>query len=69
MDTVITVQFCCPGVRDVHGVPKVKRKKKFDKQIVALPLQKMGEKNVVPKSGESKKKKCYVYNIFTINHT
>ena len=31
--------------------------------------QKWGGKNVVPKSGESKKKKkCYVYNIFTINH-
>ena len=27
-----------------------------------------GGKNVVPKSGESKKKKCYVYNIFKINH-
>ena len=30
---------------------------------------KWGKKNVVPKSGESKKKKCYVHNIFTINHT
>ena len=27
-----------------------------------------GGKNVVPKSRESKKKKCYVHNIFTINH-
>ena len=30
-------QFCFPGVR---GVPEVKRKKKFDKLIVAMPLPK-----------------------------
>ena len=34
---------------------------------MALPKME-GEKNVVPKSGDSKKKKCYVHNIFTINH-
>ena len=37
--------------------------------IVAMALPKMGgKKKVVPKSGESKKIKCYVHNIFTINH-
>ena len=30
-------QFCCSGVR---GVPEVKRKKNFDKLIVAMPLPK-----------------------------
>ena len=42
-------------------------KKKFV-TIVAMALPKMGGKNVVPKSRESKKKKCYVHNIFIINH-
>ena len=42
-------------------------KKKFV-TIVAMTLPKMGGGgNVVSKSGESKKKKCYVHNIFTIN--
>ena len=79
-----SAQFCCPGVRGVRGVPKVKnKKKKFDKlivamslpkqgkkiiTIVAMALPKMGGKKVVPKSRESKKKKSYVHNIFTINH-
>ena len=81
-----SVQFCCLGVRGVRGVPKVKRKKKnFDKLIVAMPLPKQGKKycnncgngiaengekkkKVVLKFGENKKKKCYVHNIFTINH-
>ena len=36
--------------------------------IVAMTLLKMGEKKSGPKSGESKKKKCYVHNIFIINH-
>ena len=55
----------------------------FDKLIVAMPLPKQekkncnncgnsiaenGGKNVIPKSRKSKKKKCYVHNIFTINH-
>ena len=37
-----SVQFCCLGVRDVRGVPKVKRKrkKKIDKLIVAMLLPK-----------------------------
>ena len=38
---IFCVQFCGPGVR---GVPKVKRKKKFDKLIVAMPLPKQGKK-------------------------
>ena len=81
-------QFYCPGVRGVRGVPKVKRKKNWQTNcgnaiaeiggkkfvtIVAVALPKMGGKNVVPKSGKSKKKKVscpqYFYNIFTINHT
>ena len=33
-------QFYCPGVRGVRRVPKVKRKKNFDKLIVAMPLPK-----------------------------
>ena len=32
-------------MRGVRGVPKVKRKKKFDKLIMAMPLPKQGEKN------------------------
>ena len=71
------------GVRGVPKV-KRKKKKKFDKLIVAMSLPKQGKKNcnncgngiaenrkkkkVVPKSRESKKTKCYVHNIFTINH-
>ena len=38
-------QFCCPSMRGVRGVPKVKRKKKFDKLIVAIPLSKQKKKN------------------------
>ena len=73
-----------PGVRGVLGVAKVKRKKNWQTNcsnaiaeignkkiitIVAMALPKMGgKKKVVPKSGESKKIKCYVHNIFTINH-
>ena len=68
----------------VRGVPEMKRKKKIDKLIVAIPLPKQGEKifckncgNGIAENGgekcgskiwESKKKKCYVHNIFTINH-
>ena len=52
-----STQFCCPGVRGVHEVPKVKRKKKnFDKLIMAMPLPKQGGK-MVPKSMEELKKK------------
>ena len=36
--------------------------------IVAMALPKMGGKNVVRNLGRVKKKKCYVHNIFTINH-
>ena len=76
-----SAQFYCPGVRGVRGVPKVKRKKKFDKLIVAMPLPKQGKKivtivamtlpkmgekkKVVPKSGESKKKKSVTFTIFS----
>ena len=42
-------------------------KKKFV-TIVAMALPKMGGKNVVRNLGRVKKKKCYVHNIFTINH-
>ena len=38
---IFCVQFYCP---DVRGVPKVKRKKKIDKLIVAMPLPKQGNK-------------------------
>ena len=78
------IEFPVPNsAARVRGVPEVKRKKKIDKLIVAMPLPKQGEKivtivamalpkmggkNVVPKSGESKKKKYYVHSIFTINH-
>ena len=71
-------QFCCPGVR---GVPEVKRKKKIDKLIVAMPLKKQGNKikisncdnDIAENGGERgseiygrvKKKKCHVHNIFT----
>ena len=41
-----SAQFSYSGVRGVRGVPKVKRKKKiFDKLIVAMPLPKQGGKN------------------------
>ena len=40
-----SAQFYCPGVRGVRGVPKVKRKKKFDKLIVAMPLPKFNQKD------------------------
>ena len=79
-----SVQFYCLGMRGVRGVPKVKRKKKkFDKLIVAMPLPKQGGKNCnncgngIAENGGKKmwfrnlervKKKCYVHNIFTINH-
>ena len=65
-DTEFSVPNSAAGVR---GVPEVKRKKNFDKLIVAMPLPKQGKKicnncgndiaenggkkNVVPKSGES----------------
>ena len=67
----------------MRRVPEVKRKKKIWQtnygNIIAEigkkicnncgnDIAKNGEKNVVPKSGESKKKKYYVHNIFTINH-
>ena len=35
-----SAQFCYPGVRGVRGLPKVKRKKKINKLIVAMPLLK-----------------------------
>ena len=35
-----SAQFCYPSMRGVRGVPKVKRKKKFDKLIMAMPLPK-----------------------------
>ena len=79
-----STQFCCPGVRGVRGVPEVKRKKNWQTNwgnaIAEIGKKKIcnncdndiakngGGKNVVPKSGESKKKKYYVHNIFTINH-
>ena len=60
------------------------KKKKIDKLIVAMPLPKQEKKKFVtivamalPKMGGKKKwvrnlgrvkKKCYVHNIFTINH-
>ena len=67
----------------VRGVPEVKRKKIWQTNcgnaiaeikkkkivtIVAMPLPKMEGKKCGLKSGESKKRKCYVHNIFTINH-
>ena len=48
--------------------PKWKRKKKFWQTNYGNAIAEIGKKNVVPRSGESKKKKCYVNNIFTINH-
>ena len=75
-----SVQFCCLGVRDVRGVPKVKRKRKKNWQtncgnavaeigkkivtIVAMALSKMGEK----KSGFEiwgEKKKSVTFTIFS----
>ena len=35
-----SAQFSYSGVRGVRGVPKVKRKKKIHKLIVAMPLPK-----------------------------
>ena len=49
--------------------PKWKGKKKKNWQTnCSNAIVENGGKKVVPKSGESKKKKCYVHNIFTINH-
>ena len=56
-------QFCCPGVRGVRGEPKVKKKKKIV-TIVTIAFPKMGKKNVVPKSRESKKKKVLCSQYF-----
>ena len=61
-------QFCCPGVR---GVPKVKRKKKIDKLIVAMPLPKQGNKKknlaivamALPKMEGKKKRGSKIYGI------
>ena len=84
MDTEIPLPNSAARVWGVCGVPKVKRKKKnFDKLIVAMPLPKQGGKNCnncgngIAENGGKKmwfrnlervKKKCYVHNIFTINH-
>ena len=79
-----SAQFCCPGVRGVLGVPKVKRKKKWQTNC-GNTIAEIGEKkncnncgNGIAENGEKKKwfrnlgrvkkKKYYVHNIFTINH-
>ena len=40
-----STQFYCPGVRCVWSAQSEKKKKNFDKLIVAMPLPKQGGKN------------------------
>ena len=79
VDTEISLPNFDARVWGVRGVPKVKRKKKIWQTncgnaiaeiggkivtIVAMALPKMGGKNVVPKSRESKKKSV-TFTIFS----
>ena len=59
---------CCSSTKCEWSAQSEKKKKIVT--IVAMPLLKMGgkKKQWLPKSGEELKKKCYVHNIFTINH-
>ena len=77
---IFCAQFCCLGVRGVPEMKREKKKKNWQTNcgnaiaeigkknfvtIVVMALPKMGEKNVVPKSGESKKKKGVTLTIFS----
>ena len=76
-----STQFCCPGVRCVWSAQSEKKKKNFDKLIVAMPLSKQGKKifcnncgNGIAENGEKKsgseiwggvKKKNITFTIFS----